>query len=159
MPVFPTPSSYPSRVTVPSDSELLIYVQAMAAGDVDGLISFQRVTGPLLHAAVVAIVGGPSDASAKTVQSVFVDLWTEAKHYDRHFGRPLMWALAAAREAAISAKGTPAPSDTSISPDHPLARIDAADRDAVLACYRKDLPKPDRGPAALQALFDAADSE
>ncbi len=143
---------------VPSDAELLIHVEAMAAGDVSGLVAFHAAAGPWVHGALVRIVG-PGATAEQLLEQVFVGLWREAAHYDRHFGRPLMWALAAAREAAVASVGgglRVTVESAEPAPDHPLARISPEDRDAVVACWRNDVPRPDRGPAALAALVAAA---
>jgi len=145
-------------VSLPTDAELLPHVEAMAAGDADGLVAFHAAVGPWALSAIEAIVG-PGAAAHAVLEDVFLGLWREAAHYDRHFGRPFLWALAAAREAAVdsldrSRRGA-LDGTATVSPDHPAARLSPADRATVVACWRGALPLPDEGAAALQALVDA----
>jgi|GEM_PF-3056544 len=151
------PTRYHSGVQVPSDEELLTHVEAMAAGDVEGLVAFHAAAGPWVYGAIVHIVGR-GVTGEQLLEQVFVGLWQEAPHYDRHFGRPLMWAMAAAREAAVRFIGGDrrvSMPDHEIASGHPLALLSDEDRAAVIACWRNDVPRPDRGPDALRDLVAA----
>ena len=146
---------YDSQVRLPTDEELLPHVAAMAAGDPDGLVAFHAAVGPWVLGAIGAIVGPGSDAES-LLQTVFLELWREAAQYDRHFGRPFMWAMAAGREAAVAsldrARRGALDGAVDAPADHPLSRLTEEQRLPIVACWRGALPTPDDAAAALSVL-------
>lgn len=140
---------------IPPTEELLAHVEAMAGGDVDALVALQEAAGPWVHAAIVAIVGGPNEASAALLTDVFAAMWQQAQHYDRHLGPPLLWALLLARSAALAHK-THVGTGIATRDDHPITTLPADGRDALLAAWRDDTGG-EAAAAALVALVEAGD--
>ena len=144
---------------LPSDAELLPLVERMASGDPDALVAFHAAVGPWALAAIEAIVG--AGQGAELLHGLFVTVWQEAPAYDRHFGRPVMWVLAAAREAAVASldrrRRGALDGALPIAADHPLTRIAPEHRDALLAAWRGALPSPDTAADALRALIEERD--
>ena len=148
-------------MSVPTDAELLPHIEAMASGDPQGLLAFHAGAGPWALAAIEAIVG-PGEAAHALLEAVFLDLWREAPHYDRHFGRPLMWALAAAREAAVASldRHQRGALDGEMTLDAgALDRLDPGARDALIRSWKGVLPTPDGGAAALRSWAALREAE
>jgi DNA-directed RNA polymerase specialized sigma24 family protein len=128
----------------------------MESGDPEGLVAFHAALGPWVLAAIEAIVG-PGPAAEELLHRVFLSLWKEAPQYDRHFGRPALWALASARETAVASldrerRGSLDGTLSIADEEHPLNRLAAQDRDALVAAWRGALPTPERGADGLRAL-------
>jgi RNA polymerase sigma-70 factor (ECF subfamily) len=85
---------------VPTESEWVALVQAMAAGDQAALHALYDRTHRLVYTLTVRIVGNRETAEELTVD-VFHDAWRRAARYDPADGTVLGWIMNQARSRAI----------------------------------------------------------
>ncbi len=106
----------PARSALPSDDELRVLLDAMAAGDRDALSSLVGLVGPWLFPVAERLMAGDSDAAASLCERLFVLIWRMSPCYDGNHGPPLAWMLLVLRELAEvpmseTAAGYPSDSD------------------------------------------------
>ena len=99
---------------LPSDEQQVALIRAMADGDPEAVGRFATLVGPWVSAALRRMLDD-DDAIRDLTDSTFLEIWQTAPLWDRHVGRPLLWALAIARAFAVE-----------LLDDRRRARIDGA---------------------------------
>ena len=84
---------------LPSDEQQLALIERIANGDADALGEMAQLVGPWVQAAMERTVEDAQTARDLTDQ-VFLEIWQTAPLWDRHVGRPLLWAIAIGRSLA-----------------------------------------------------------
>jgi len=93
-------SANSDRVSLPSDDELRVLLDAMAGGDEAALQSLVGVAGPWLLPVAERLRAGDSGAAASLCVRLFAQIWRMSPCYDGNHGPPLAWMLLVLRELA-----------------------------------------------------------
>ena len=85
---------------LPSDDHQIALIGRIADGDADALGAFAEAVGPWVVAALERAVQD-AELARDLTDRVFLEIWQTAPLWDRHVGRPLLWALAIGRAFAM----------------------------------------------------------
>lgn len=87
-------------MALPDNDHLIALVHQMGAGDRDAAGELWDAIAPWIHAALLRMLRDEEAAEILTRRTL-VEMWRAAPLYDQHVGRPLLWALAMARNLGI----------------------------------------------------------
>ena len=116
-------------MSLPSDETQVALIERIASGDAEAFAELFDLLAPYVVAALRRSVRDEQQADDLTV-AVFSELWVMAPLWDRHVGRPLLWALALARSQANELKEGLRRAGASV---RAIERPDDAEREAARA--------------------------
>ena len=90
-------------MSLPPDAQQVALIERIGAGDVEAFGELFDLLSPYVVAALRRSVRD-EELTAELTVAVFQELWVMAPLWDRHVGRPLLWALALARSQANELK-------------------------------------------------------
>ena len=85
---------------LPDNDELTALIERIGAGDREAFGSLFDAVGPWVHAALLRMLRDEEAAELLTRRTL-VEIWKVAPLWDQHVGRPLLWALATARNLGV----------------------------------------------------------